>query len=166
METKERLFSDAFGTFKDRYSDPGEGVKYIAHWIWWEGKHFKSIPIGNETEGFGLQKKASIHPDQVFWQQKGLKKRPTTDAAIVTDCKLLPCAKDIYSCAYRVPRLIEEMFGKGIPMATFCHNDNYFLSHGKMGYYTLSGATKTEVDEAMALIFMWDWDEIGDTSTY
>lgn len=165
MDEKERLFSPAFKFFSDNYPKPGS-VKYIAHWVWWENNEFKSMKIGKEREGGGLVKLAEFHPDQLFWKENTLKSMPAKNAAIVTDCKLLPCAKNGASCAYSVPTLVGKILGKGIPMAVFCHNDVWNSEKGQMGYYTESGASEDDVDDAMSRIFKWSWDKNGDTSTY
>jgi len=139
-------------------------MKYIAHWLWWEGETCYTQAIGEEQNGAGLEKSPFKHPDQAFWAGK-LNAKPNKNAIIVTDCKLLPCIKD-KGCAYRVPILAGQAFGSGIPIGIFCHNDYYFNNSGKMGYYTESGASQKEVDEAMKNMFKWDWDNESNGSTY
>ncbi|STQ90744.1 hypothetical protein [Iodobacter fluviatilis] len=162
MEDKERYQASVLYSNVADYETGG--VRYIAHWLWWEGSKCISHPIGAECGSAGLEKNSSKHPDQVFWSQSRLIARPNSKAIIVTDCKILPCSKD-GGCAYRVPLLIERVFGSGIPIGVFSHND-YYTKAGKFGYYTESGASQSDIDSAMGDIFTWDWDATSDGSTY
>lgn len=160
MEEKERYMSSVLYGNVVNYNHE---MKYIAHWLWWVGDVCYTLAIGKEQDGAGLEKSPFKHPDQLFWEGKIIA-RPHKNAIIVTDCKLLPCVKD-NGCAYRVPRLIGDKLGKGIPIGVFCHSD-YFKKAGKFGYYTESGATQGEIDEAMAEMFEWEWDQENDGQTY
>lgn len=160
MEEKERYMSPVlYGNVLNYHQE----MKYIAHWLWWDGDRCYTLAIGKEQDSAGLEKSPLRHPDQAFWAGKVIA-RPNENAIIVTDCKLLPCVKD-NGCAYRVPRLIGERFGNGIPIGVFCHND-YVKKAGKFGYFTQSGASQDAVDEAMTNMFEWDWDSDSDGETY
>ena len=136
-------------------------MAYIAHWLTPDGDgSFVAAAIGPEADAAGLESDVSKHPDQKFWKQKGLVKKPSESSVIVTDCKLLPCETYFTSCQYKVPSLIGDLFGKGIPIAVFAHN-NYIAGKEdkKWCYYTYSGATPGEIDKHVRdTLAPWDWE--------
>jgi hypothetical protein len=136
-------------------------MAYIAHWLTPDGEDgFVAAAIGAEAEAAGLESNASKHPDQAFWSQKGLVKKPSSSSVIVTDCKLLPCSTHFTSCQYKVPTLIAGLYGKGIPIAVFAHNEYIAKKTDKKWcYYTYSGATPQEVDEHIrTTLAPWNWE--------
>jgi hypothetical protein len=145
-------------------SDYDSRMAFIAHWLWWEKKKLKVAPIAAEAGAVGLESDSSKHPDQTFFEQK-LLKRPDPSAAIVTDCKLLPCVKkNNAGCAHQLPILIGKAFGAGIPIAHFGHAEGSNLT--KLVYYTVSGASYSATNEALNHVYTWEWDSSYDPSTY
>lgn len=139
-------------------------MAFIAHWIWWEGSTCKVLAIGSEEDAAGLESRSENHPDQTFWDQKNLEARPNRNAAIVTDCKLLPCVKSQYrGCAHALPGIIASKFGAGIPIACFGHAE---ALGERQVFYTVSGATRQEIDQALSNVYTWEWDDDYDPSTY
>ncbi|ERB63416.1 hypothetical protein G3U99_19020 [Vibrio coralliilyticus OCN008] len=131
-------------------------MAYVAHW--YNPITNDAIPIAPVCDGAGLEKNPSNHPDQTFWNQK-LKPRPSNDYVIVTDCKLLPCEKTMFTCCkHSVPKKIGKELGPDIPIAVFAHND--LGDHIGHCYYTRSDANPHEVDEIGDETFsQWEWDE-------
>lgn len=158
MEEKDRFLHPSFVGLD--YTDE---TSFIAHWIWHEDDKFYVLKIANEKQSVGLESNPGKHPDQTFWKQS-LISRPDPSAAIVTDCKLLPCDNNLCSCMYQVPALIKDKFGKGIPIAFFAHNDYISGRKGRFGYYTTSGASKEKLEADRENIFTWDWS--SDESEY
>lgn len=136
-------------------------MAYIAHWLTPDGDgNFVAAPIGAEAEPAGLESDVSKHPDQQFWKQGGLARKPSESSVIVTDCKLLPCETHFTSCQYKVPTLIKDLFGSGIPIAVFAHN-HYIAGKAerKWCYYTYSGATPSQIDKHVEdTLAPWDWE--------
>ncbi|HWU90093.1 MAG TPA: hypothetical protein VN253_22675 [Kofleriaceae bacterium] len=147
----------------DAVSDYDERMAFIAHWIWWEDDVCMVQAIAAEADAAGLEASSAKHPDQTFWKQK-LTARPSKDAAIVTDCKLLPCVKSHYQgCAHALPGIIGAKLGAGIPIACFGHAEG--LGQRQV-FYTESGASRAEIDAALNHVYTWEWDPDYDPETY
>jgi hypothetical protein len=131
--------------------------------MWWEKNVCKVQAIAAEADAAGLESSSSKHPDQTFWAQK-LKARPNKNAAIVTDCKLLPCwKKNHQGCAHALPGIIGAKLGAGIPIACFAHAEGMGQ---RQVFYTVSGASYSEIDEALGHVYTWEWDTDYDPTTY
>ncbi len=141
--------------------DYNRRMAFIAHWIWHDEEGFHAVPVGEEQDAAGLESDASKHPDQTFWGQRRLNARPDPDAAIVTDCKLLPCTSvgvaRFAKCAYAIPRIVERVFEEGIPIACFAHADGY--RGERLVYYTKSGAASEDIDHSLNNVYIWEWDD-------
>lgn len=102
------------------YENNSGAVLYIAHWVWFEDKKCKTLPISLEVSG--NETAAIRHPDQTLWAQS-FAARPNDSAIIVTDCRLMPCSGVSHDCTHAVPTLIFNFFGFGIPNYVFSHNE-------------------------------------------
>jgi hypothetical protein len=164
LEEKERLYVHGLSAVYDLSDD--EDLYFYAHWVWWNRKAFKVLPVGKPVSGGGLQRLTTKHPDQVFFTGQKLRARPHSSAAIVTDCRLLPCHSSYAGCAYRIPFLVADQLGSDIPIGCFAHKDYVNSKTGRYGFYTSSGATREEIDESLGNIFTWEWDPDGDVDIY